>query len=355
MDIADLFEQVDWISFFVIFAIVISIAILFFRDCSFSFYDPAWFTVGSLSIAVSLVTYLKFSENFGYWPNVQYVCLAFLFFLIGVRATKFIITSFFNKSIRIDFDTDVAGAQFLMLHKILLILIAIISFLILTRAFAQGLPIFAEDPEAAKTAVNSGGFGLITRLLGPSLLLATSITILLITKKRISKTRGFVLIIPVVLSLLSSGSKGSFVLILISFVGVHTYLKYCDVQYTQPRAGWLVFCIAFIIVGYAFLVLILRGSSSDDAVMFAFKTFGIRLLAGGDAVFYFFSLNLHKLISFHPSDYIWDYGIAPVLSIFRLISYQKTLGLHISSELFGVDRGGPNPTLFVEGYSYFGI
>ena len=161
---------------------------------------------------------------------------------------------------------------------------------------------------------------------------------------------------PPLLALLVSGSKGGLIAVLVSFTAVQAYLKGMDAEYRAPRPARILMLAAAAVLGYTFLVLLLRatGAAEGDPLLFALTTFGVRLIAFGDGVFYFFSNELHKVLSFQPLDYVWDYLLAPPLALLRLTDYPSTLGLKISGEMFGQEKMGPNPTVFVEGYAYFG-
>lgn len=354
MNIGDFFDLVEWDSFFQIFAVVLGLSIILFRRCSYSFYDPGWMAIGALSIAVALILYLKIEEGVGNWNNVLYMCGAFLSFLLGARGAYKILHAQQYRTLKIDYNSIKSRVEFQKLLHILYFLQIVIVLLVLIRAATQGLPILSEDPELAKVEVNAGGFGLISRLLGPSLMMAVSITVILMTKHFLSPLRGALMMLPPIVALISSGSKSALAIFLISFVAVHIYLESTDVRYRPPRAGWFVLMAVVAIVTYAFTVLLLRGAGEEDPIAFASKTFSLRFFAAGDAVFYFFIFDLYKLISFQPIDYIWDYFLSPVLSMLRITDYHKSLGLQISGEMFGADKMGPNPTVFVEGYVYFG-
>jgi hypothetical protein len=159
MNIADFFNLINWSPFLLIFGIVIGIAILLFRRCSYFIYDPAWIVVGGLSIAVTLMLYVYVVEQVRVGMLVGYVCAAFLTFLIGARGTCAILQRNAHRAHKIDFGAYRSRLQRRRLLQILFVLQVLIVLLISVRAATQGLPILADDPESAKVDVNAGAGG----------------------------------------------------------------------------------------------------------------------------------------------------------------------------------------------------
>jgi oligosaccharide repeat unit polymerase len=355
VNIAELFEFMDWGAFFIMFLSVFVLGIFMFRRSSYFIFDPGWLVVFNLSISVSLAEYLYFIQKQGRADHALYLFSAFFLFLTGARVTASKPKPLFQT----DTPHEVAilhdPEQINKLKQLLVCFQILIMLMLVLRASTQGLPIFAEDPEMAKVMVNADGFGLITRLMAPSVLMASSIAMLLRAYRVISLKKFFLMLVPIVLVLLSSGSKGAFISLLIAYAIVKAYLF--TISEKRARSGNYTVIILFVlmIIAYAFLVLLLRGSEESDPLFFALNIFAVRLLAYGDAVFYFFFNDLYNVISFQPYNYVWDYMLSPILAMLRLIDYPITLGVRISSEMFGIDKLGPNPTLFVEGYSYFGF
>jgi hypothetical protein len=355
MSIFNLFDVINWQAIFFIFTVVFGFGVALFHRCSYFVYDTGWITIVALSIAVALVEYLYLIEGQGLFSHALYVAIAFLLFLFGARASRYL-------SIRAKYSCKGGPyysvvnrpLQIKKLMQLMKILQLIIIFMLIARGMTQGFPIFADDPEIAKVQVNSEGFGLITRLMEPSLIMATSIAMLLITSKVISIKKFLSMLVPVIIALLATGSKGAFVILLGAYVIALVYLKGSVSSFKAPKIAINLSIFTLFIISYSFLVLYISGAAADDPLSLALYTFGVRLLAFGDAVFYFFFNDLFDVISLQPIDYLWDFFISPLLSISRLIDYPITLGLRISGELFGMKSGGPNPTLFVEGYVYFG-
>lgn len=354
MNILDLFDLIDWSSFFSIFIIIFSFAFILFRSTAYFYFDPGWLNVLALSIGVTLVEYLYLVENQGLFSHALYVVVAFVLFLSGIR-----IINYFTK--RKLHCVDVghlaliqSQLQIQKLKKIMMLLQWLIMLMLLIRASTQGLAIFADDPEQAKVLVNSGGFGIITRILGPSITMASAIAMLLLISKLISWKRCIWMLMPVLLALLSSGSKSAFFSLLVAYVVALVYAHGTVPNFLIPRNGRIILIFIVTVVAYSFLVLLLRGASESNPLLFAANTFGVRFLAFGDSLYYFFFNDLYNVISLQPYDYVWDFFISPVLAMSRLIDYPISLGLRISGEMFGMERGGPNPTFFVEGYVYFG-
>jgi hypothetical protein len=251
-------------------------------------------------------------------------------------------------------SSDNFSLELKKLKQLMIFLQLVIISMLILRASTQGLAIFAADPEMAKVDVNSGGFGLITRILGPAISMSSAIAMLLLISKSISVKRCIWMLMPVILALLSSGSKGAFISLLGAYVVALIYQKRTISSFVIPQVGRSVAVLIALLFSYSLLVLLLRGSNEESSMLFALTMLGVRFLAYGDALYYFFFNDLYRVISLQPLDYVWDYFFSPVLAMSRLIEYPITLGLRISGEMFGMEKGGPNPTMFVEGYAYFG-
>jgi len=356
MNIAELFDVIDWPVFLLIYLSVFGLAVVLFRRCAYGPYDPAWIVIAALAVAVTLLAYLYQIERIGTVAQVGYMIATLLGFLFGVRATHAVMRRIRPHAPVIDFDRPQARRELRQLRRLLGFLQLMILALVAVRAVTQGLPILAVDPELAKVEVNSAGFGLITRLISPAVMMSLSITFLFAAKGILTRRQSLLALLPPVIALLASGSKGGLVAVLVSFTAVQAYLMGVDAKCRAPRTGRVLMLAAAAILGYALLVLLIRatGTGEGDPLAFALTTFGVRLIAFGDGVFYFFPNELYRVLSYQPIDYVWDNLLAPVLAMLRLIDYPTSLGLKISGEMFGQDKMGPNPTVFVEGYAYFG-
>jgi oligosaccharide repeat unit polymerase len=355
MNIAELFDFMDWGAFSMLFLLVFAVAAVMFRRSAYFIYDPGWLVVFNLSVGVALAEYLYLVQNQGRADHALYIFAAFILFLAGARLTAAKPLPVSLSASMHDVPIMYATTEISKLKQLLVCFQMLIIVMLIIRASTQGLPIFAADPEMAKVMVNADGFGLITRLMAPSVLMATSTAMLLRASKVISLKKFILTLLPVLLVLLSSGSKGAFISLLVSYVIVKVYLLTSSGKRAKSANNSLVILFVFLVIAYAFLVLFLRGAEESDPMLFALNIFAVRLLAYGDAVFYFFFNDLYNVISFQPWDYAWDYLLSPIFAMLRLIDYPLTLGLRISSEMFGIDKMGPNPTLFVEGYAYFGF
>ena len=356
MNIAELLNIINWTVFLPLNFAIFLIASFLFRPLSYGSFDVGWIVVAAQSVAVTLVAYLDLSTHGYFKDHAIFISLAFLSFLLGARAAQATLLYIRpRRPQRSAFSNDVL-ATLKHLSRILVFLQILIITLIMLRMSTQGLPIFAEDPEIAKVDVNSGGFGIITRILTPSITLAFSIVFLLQGLGYLRGARLFLALLPALVALLASGSKGAFLTVLVSYTAVQAYLMGYVRGYRPPSSARVVIYGAIGILGYAAVVLLLRaiGTGEDDPWLFVLTTFGVRLIAFGDGVFYYFGNDLFRTLSFNPSDYFWDYALAPLFALLRLVEYPISLGLKISGEMFGQEKLGPNPTMYVEGYAYFG-
>ena len=356
MNIAQLLNVIDFALFLPLYLGVFLVASFLFKPLSYGVFDVGWIVIAAQSVGVTLVVYLDLSV-YGY-PSSQAIFIFFslLCFLFGARVTQSAFLYIRPQRPQYTAESVAMLATLKHLWLILAILQALILALLLIRASIQGLPILAADPELAKVEVNSGGFGLITRILTPSVTLAFSIIFLLQGLGHLRGVRLLLAMLPALVALLASGSKGAVFTVLVSYTAVQAYLMGFVQCYKPPNSARVVIYVAVGILGYVAVVLLLRaiGTGEDDPWLFVMTTFVVRLIAFGDGVFYYFINDLYRTLSFEPFDYMWDYILAPLLALIRLIDYPVSLGLKISDAMFGQDKLGPNPTMFVEGYAYFG-
>jgi oligosaccharide repeat unit polymerase len=357
MNIALLLDVIDWKVFLALFLGVFLVASALFKPLSYGVFDVGWIVVATQSVGVTLVSYLYINGSSHLQPYAIFMNMAFLFFFLGAHLVQSAFTSLRPNRPPFNTESVEVGATLRLLSRILFFLQALIIALILLRASTQGLPIFYEDPELAKVEVNSGGFGLISRILNPSVTIAFSIIFLLQGFGYLRGWRLLVFMMPPLFALLASGSKGALIVLLVSYTAVQAFLFGRMREYKPPSSIKLLTYMTIGTLGYAVAVLLLRaiGTGEDDPWLFVWNTFGVRLIAFGDGVFYFFANDLVSKISFDLYDYIWDYILGPLLALVRLVDYPVSLGLKISGEMFGQDKLGPNPTMFVEGYVYFGF
>lgn len=355
MNVIDLFQLIQWLKFALIFIFIFGGTAFIIKNNTYFYFDPAWVTILGLAIGVTLVQYLYLIEGKGEFRHALYIAAAFIFFLIGIKITAYIIK--IKKPIHLNICADMVrkSDEVKRLRVILGFMQILLLSMLLIRASTQGLAIFAPDPEIAKVETNTGGFGLITRIVGPAIVISLAISFLLYTSKLISSLKLFFILIPSLLLLLSSGSKGALFSIIVAYASALAYQKRVFWNFIIPKSGSRIAMLVIFLLGYSLLVLLLRGSDESSPLLFAITTLAVRFLAFGDAVYYFFFSELYLKISSQPISYIWDYMVVPTLAVIRLIDYETTLGLKISGEMFGMEKGGPNPTMFVEGYVYFGI
>lgn len=356
MNIAELLNLFDWALFLPLYVGILLVASLLFRPVSYGVFDVAWIVIAAQSVGVTLVVYLDLTMHGHLKEHSIFMLLALLGFLLGARvthATFLYVRPQRPQCVVGSFEIVFALRQ---LRRILAFLQFLILALVLLRASTQGLPIFMADPEMAKVEVNSGGFGLITRIQTPSVTLAFSIIFLLQSLGHLRGGKLLLAMLPALIALLASGSKGALLAVLISYTAVQAYLMGLVHGYKPPSSTRVVIYVAVTILGYAAVVLLLRaiGTGEDDPWLFVVTTFGVRLIAFGDGVFYYFVNDLFRTLSFDPSDYFWDYILNPLMALLRLVDYPISLGLKISGEMFGQEKLGPNPTMYVEGYAYFG-
>jgi oligosaccharide repeat unit polymerase len=356
MHIEALLDLINWSAFIALYIFIFGISCLLFYKSTYGIYDPAWLVPATLSMSVTVAAYLFFYEKVVSESHLIYLSLSLLAFLFGVGVTNYAQ----KKSVRHDAYVVTSNygnyVQFNQLRKLLRFLQMAMIVLIISRAAFQGLPIFAENPEEMKVDVNTEGFGIITRFLGSFVSLSISTSFLLAAKKVYGNRQLVQSLVAPLIVLFSSGSKGSLIVLLVSYTACQAYLYGTDSSHRAQRPVKFLVLSVIAIVGYALLILIMRGTneSQSDPFGYALSTFGLRLLAYSDGVFYYFLNDLDKIIQFNPLEYFWDYLIAPLLALLRVINYPISLGLRISGEMFGAEKFGPNPTMFVEGFAYFG-
>jgi len=355
MNIRDLFQLIHWPQFVLIFLIVFGGTIFLIKKRTYFYYDPGWITIFGLAIGVSLVEYLYLVEEQGEIIHAIYVITAYCFFILGIKLTSkiFIIKTPSHTQNYININKE--SNEIKKLKIIISFLQLLLIFLLIVRASTQGLAIFAIDPEMAKVETNTSGFGLITRIVGPAIVMSSAIGMLFYTLKLVNWKRLIFMLTPTILLLLSSGSKGALLSLAAGYAVALAYQKRVFQNFNIPKNGSTIASMIVFLLSYSLLVLLLRGSDEENPLLFAVTTLAVRFLAFGDALYYFFFNELYLSISSQPISYLWDYLIVPTFAVIRLLDYEPTLGLRISGEMFGMERGGPNPTMFVEAYVYFGF
>jgi oligosaccharide repeat unit polymerase len=293
----------------------------------------------------------------GELSNLLFISTSYISFFAGAQTANYFTRNGHASKFAVDFSSSISIKHIYILRRIFVVVQFVLISLLLVRIGTQGLPILAEDPEQAKVAINTAGFGLITRLMEAASVLSIAISFFLRLQRLISNQRMFLMLAPVLVTSLSSGAKGAMFAFLVGYASVHAFLLNKDFRYQTDlrRSKSTIFLFLLILFGYAFLVLMRRGASEVSAFQFSINTFGVRLLAYGDSSFYYFFNDLASRITVNSTDYFRDYFLAPIFGFLRIADYPMTLGVRIANEMFGMESGGPNPTFFVEGHVYFGL
>ncbi len=346
----------------VILSVGLAGVLLLYRE-SFGLFDPLWLLVMAMSFGVANLVYIDVlgrQESTGF---AAYIALTVVLFAAGAAISRSLLRRGRN-AIRQDGAAQTAQMQSSVhrrfANRVLISATMLLMLALLVRAVTVGLPIFAANPETQRVAVNSGGFGLLQRVIEPCVYCVLLLVFYLgRATGKTTQLRAICFSVAMV-ALLVSGAKGALVMAYNAFFFANLYisLRTSSRKSIVPVKAILIAGVG--IIGYAMAILTLRavGTSEEDVSGFVINTFFARLIAYGDGIYYFFvSGRLYERMTYSPLDFLYREILVPFLAPLRILSYPSgTLGNDIALFMFGEQtRGGPNPTMAVEGYAFFGM
>jgi len=365
MHIVDFVQQVDTTRYFSILAIVLLINVLFFRKLAFNRYDPLWIVVLSLSFQLTTPIYLWLVDQDIELKYLVYIICAVLLFWVGafiaqqfLRMPRSSLTDGAHSSQRYPLTAQKGKERFIYIFLTWSTLMLMLALLV--RAFTSGLPIFANNPELEKLLVNRGGLGVLERIIEPSVNCSLIFIYYLARMKGRFTLKLLIYMVIPLLALLVSGSKSALLTVYYTFYFANTYAALRERQRFAFVSMKVVISGAVAVLAYATFVLIARanGSGIVDVNKFVAQTLLTRFIGFSDGIYYFFEgTTLYSRLHYGIGDYFYLYWIVPLLAPLRLVPYPaQALGNEIiATKLGGIWLGGPNPTMSVEGFIFFGF
>jgi hypothetical protein len=205
---------------------------------------------------------------------------------------------------------------------------------------------------------NRGGFGILGRIANP--LIYCNLVFLfyaLRTKIRLPFPLTVIYFLMPAIYIFSMGSKSGFIAFFNAFYFSNIFVSLRE----RKPLNFVSFKIAGLMVlsvlGFSILILYLRASSVgvENHGKFAVQQLVARIFGSGHGPVYYFTENLSAFMRFPPEEYIWRYLAVPFLAPLRLVNYpSQSLGNALGYLITGSDFFGPNPTMFVEGWAFFG-
>jgi oligosaccharide repeat unit polymerase len=357
-----MFQGLAVLDLCIILIAVLVITWVMARRLMFSPFDSAWLVVLLTTFTLTLVIYEYWVNQSLAWSVVQFFIGAHVMFFLGANFTYFFMKSWRRKTF-VNRRTLVVApaliAQDAVLIRVFLFISTIFLLILLAfRASQLGLPIFSSDPELARVEGSRGGFGFMSRLSGP--LIYVSLVLLFYARRvqiRISRwSQGFYFVL-LMLPLIAAGSKSSLLIIFHAFFFANVYVSLREHKSMDFVSAKIVTAALFGLFGFSFVILYIGASASpsDDNSSPAIVQLLLRLIYTGSGPLYYFMADLTNKINFGWFDYFWNYLIVSFLAPLRLLPYaDQTLGQSLGYLMTGSEYFGPNPTMYLEGWVFFG-
>jgi len=344
---------------------ILIVNVLLFRNLAYHRYDPIWIVVMTLSFQLTTPIYAFFYDQTINKEHVIYVALALISFLIGAQISHlFLKTKWKTLSVdlRQNLQSDIIRKK--REQRFIYLFLTLSSFLLVlalgVRAATVGLPIFSNNPDLEKLLVNQGGFGVLERIIEPSVNGSLILIYYLIYIKRKFTLPLLIYSLAPLTALLVSGSKGTLLTAYYTFFFTNIYIAFREHKRFTFVSLKVIVLGAIAVMGYAVFVLVTRarGTGVNNIDNFVVQSLLARFIAFSDGIYYYFQNgSLLGRLFYEPSEYIYQYWAVPLLAPLRLVAYPaQSLGNAIISTRFGGNwLGGPNPTMSVEGYVFFGF
>lgn len=326
-----LYERI-W-TFIPILIISLLIYIWIGKKVSSSWLSPVKFDILVMSIGTAVTIFLFFTDNINVF-QFTYVTLSTVIFL-------FILCLVFkNKQIKCNLHIS---HEIYFENRLFYIVFTLYIVMTLFSYYKFGIPLFNEISRLT-TYENSGGFGIIERIQKFFYIYIIFYLIATYLDKKRNLGSLIILMIPMIVFGILSGSRSSFVQIIFIFWAVKTFYKG-----EQPKLSkYKVFIIPFVIISV--ITFFIQTGSINDAL---FK-FYERVVACGDL--YWIGLgneNWDKIVINEPVKYVLNGFLTPLR---LLANYNETpIGFQLNSIIVGFDsKQGPVAAYPVSSYILFG-
>ncbi|WP_339009880.1 O-antigen polymerase [Aeromonas popoffii] len=321
------------ISFYLFFAFLFFLVqFILVKKHIYSIFDPLLLFIffNGFSWATVLMV-SKINNNYSYFIDLTVFNLCFL--LPALFFNKFNSRKLHNVILKNTMRFD-----FQVFYTIFIILFLSTLILWLTR----GIPILSENPDRAKSEYYEGGFGVVRYIHFVTPLFCIFFSVYCLTYLKNNVFRKLTLVIITCFSIivmLSVGSKAS----LLPVVFVFALVGNLDINNRNAKRIRLLSRIimvgAFLFVGV--VLFIVSNQAGLDQIL---KLLMIRMIAFGDAFFFWYQYDLERKIE---SINLLIYLLSPLLAMFRIIEQEYPLGSQLVSAVTGEDlvSFGPNGQL----------
>ncbi|MGL5486991.1 MAG: O-antigen polymerase [Shewanella sp.] len=321
------------ILFYLFFAFLFFLAQFFLvKKHIYSVFDPLLFFIffnGFSWATVLMVSEINNNHTYFIDLSVFNIC----FFLPALFFNKFSTHKLHNAIL-----SNTSKFDFQVLYTIFFILFISTMILWLVR----GVPILSENPDRAKSEFYEGGFGVVRYIHFVTPLFCIFFSVYCLTYLKNNVLRKLYLVIITLFSIIvmiSVGSKASLLPVVFVFALVGNF----DIN-NQNAKRILKLSRVIMICACLFVGVVLFIVSNQAGLDQLLKLLMIRMIAFGDAFFFWYQYNLQEKIE--PINLL-IYLLSPLLSMFRIIEQEYPLGSQLVSSVTGEDlvSFGPNGQL----------
>ncbi|MGY3886189.1 hypothetical protein ACW5WY_11745 [Aeromonas aquatica] len=310
---------------------------LIIKKQTYSFLDPLCMFVCFNSFAMVTVFFVSvFRKDVTIFIDLAF--FNFLFFLPGLLIKPIKLNQFRVALLSLRTQPEY---MFFTFNAAIFIFSTIILWVV------KGIPIFSEDPSYAKVAIYQNGFGIIRYIhfvLPIYLTMYSFMDLILSERKKTSISymfSTFILLFCFVFFIFSS-AKTSILWALFSFALINEVFS--NNRYYK-RINKIKLILFIFSIGIVFLILMLSDTRvGGDVLERLFVLLGVRLLASGDALFFWYNFDLSEKMS---SINILEYLFSPLMGMFGISSHEYSLGVSAMNVATGFPLGafGPNAQL----------
>lgn len=346
--------DLNWGGYFCILIVIIVFNWFLLRRMSLFWADPQWVVILQVSFTLTTVLYSAL-----YWESISSDKIILIVtmqgcFLLGVLSLQHFGPDEPRQGMKVNYRL-LSSTRFLIIFLKLSVLILL---MVLILRLKSGLFIFSPDPELARTLAKQGGEGYLYRI---TLALSTTIPSTLVaihfSKIRINKfwsISGWSL--PLFLTV-TTGYKADLVFMYSSAFFCIFFLS-PDSAKKRFKARY-VFAAVAIIIGISFFAIARRFDTINSATDanrsdFTYNALIGRFILNGSGLNYYLSSSTQAFNDLGPTDFFMNNIVVAFLGPLGLVPYPLPLGNRLNLLMTGSDVFGPNPTMFMEGFVYWG-
>lgn len=354
--------SIDSLKFILLVFSALLIQFVVYRKSIISVFDPFAVYLINNSFSIAFVAYLFIDgeiSNNAYL--VSFISCTIAFALgVNIMGRKSKLPEFTQRNIeKKEIYESVKMSKILYVLLCFIVAIVVLANIFLISQTGE-LPLLSSNPDSAKVVMRQDGLGIVYRV--NNILIPLGISICLfkvfppIPVSKSARSDRFILLsllTILILFFISGGSKGVAISLLGFFVPCQLFNKYFKSCYTNT-INKIVFSLLPIGAASAFIVL----AKNFNEVQYLDPLQGliVRLVANGDAFYYFYKYDLIKKFDLNVFNYIAD-SLNPLLSLIKLTAYDTPFGEKLLIESINLTTGGfgPNAPYPIYGLAYFGF